>query len=53
MKKYKGSLLQDGSDSYIENDKELLNAAWFAYNNKNLEQSMKDLNISRNSEDHK
>ena len=38
---------------YIENDKELLNAAWFAYNNKNLEQSMKDLNISRNSEDHK
>ena len=30
-------LLQDGSDSYIENDKELLNAAWFAYNNKNLE----------------
>lgn len=53
MKKYKGSLLQDGSDSYIENDKELLNAAWFSYNNKNLEQSMKDLNISRNSEDHK
>nr|DAG45396.1 MAG TPA: hypothetical protein [Caudoviricetes sp.] len=53
MKKYKGSLLQDGSDSYIEADKELLNAAWFAYNNKNLEQSMKDLNISRNSEDHK
>lgn len=53
MKKYKGSLLEDGSDSYIESDKELLNAAWFAYNNKNLEQSMKDLNISRNSEDHK
>lgn len=53
MKKYKGSLLQDGSDSHIEADKELLNAAWFAYNNKNLEQSMKDLNISRNSEDHK
>lgn len=53
MKKYKGSLLQDGSDSYIENDKELLNAAWFAYNNKNLEQPMKDLNISINSEDHK
>ena len=53
MKKYKGSLLQDGSDSYIENDKELLNAAWFSYNNKNLEQSMKDLNISRNSDDHK
>nr|DAJ73376.1 MAG TPA: hypothetical protein [Caudoviricetes sp.] len=37
MKKYKGSLLEDGSDSYIESDKELLNAAWFAYNNKNLE----------------
>lgn len=53
MKKYKGSLLQDGSDSHIEADKELLNAAWFVYNNKNLEQSMKDLNISRNSEDHK
>lgn len=53
MKKYKGSLLQDGSDSHIEADKELLNASWFAYNNKNLEQSMKDLNISRNSEDHK
>jgi hypothetical protein len=37
MKKYKGSLLQDGSDSYIESDKELLDAAWSAYNNKNLE----------------
>lgn len=53
MKKYKGSLLQDGSDSYIENDKELLDAAWSAYNNKTLDQMMKDLNISRNSDDHK
>lgn len=53
MKKYKGSLLQDGSDSYIESDKELLDAAWSAYNNKTLDQMMKDLNISRNSDDHK
>lgn len=53
MKKYKGSLLQDGSDSYIESDKELLDAAWSAYNNKTLGQMMKDLNISRNSDDHK
>lgn len=53
MKKYKGSLLQDGADSYIDGDIELLNASWNTYKNKALNPIMNSLNIKKDSEDHK
>lgn len=53
MKKYKGSLLQDGADSYIDGDIELLNASWNTYKNTALNPIMNSLNIKKDSEDHK
>lgn len=50
MKSFKGDLVDD---DFIDKDIKLANETWNLYNSKVVDTKLKDLNISRDSEDHK